>query len=252
VSSGFKDHFSTTAANYASYRPSYPIRLVDELARVSPGTDLALDVGCGTGQLSVLLAERFEKVIATDASAAQIEKATPHKNVTYKTALAENSGLENSSVDLITVAQAAHWLDLEKFYTEVSRIAKPNAVIALITYGVLHVEGEAVDAVVQDFYYKIIGPYWPPERRHVEEGYRNLPFPFRETTLPSLAIEVSWRLQDLIGYCKTWSAVTAAQKALGNHPVDQFEQTLRKEWSDPDRRRRVTWPLSVRVGHIGS
>jgi SAM-dependent methyltransferase len=221
------------------------MQLADALAKISPTTNLALDVGCGTGQLSVLLAERFNKVIATDASAAQIEKATPHKNLTYRTALAENSGLENSSVDLIAVAQAAHWLDLEKFYTEVRRIAKPNAAIALITYGVLHVEGENIDAIVHEFYWKTIGPYWPPERRHVEEGYCNLSFPFRETKFPNLAIEVDWRLQDLIGYVKTWSAVTAAQK----DPVVDFEKALRKEWENNERR-RVNWPLSVRIGHV--
>jgi SAM-dependent methyltransferase len=226
------------------------MHLVDELTKVSPATNLALDVGCGTGQLSILLAERFDKVVATDASAAQIEKAAPHKNVVYRTALAENSGVENSSVDLITVAQAAHWLDLEKFYTEVRRIAKRNGIIALITYGVLHVEGEAIDAVIQEFYWKTIGPYWPPERRHVEDGYKNLPFPFRETKLPDLAIEVNWRLQDLIGYINTWSAVNAAQKALGTNPVEAFEATLRKQWTDAEQRRHVTWPLSIRVGFI--
>jgi hypothetical protein len=123
---------------------------------------------------------------------------------------------------------------MEKFYNEVRRIGKPNAVIALITYGVLHVEGEAIDAIVQEFYWKTIGPYWPAERRHVEEGYRNLPFPFHETKIPDLAIEVQWRLQDLIGYTKTWSAVTAAAKALGTNPVEQFEATLRKQWGDPE------------------
>lgn len=250
VNSAFKDHFSKTSADYATYRPTYPTQLVDELAKISPATNLALDIACGTGQLSVLLADRFNQVIATDASASQIEKATPHPKVTYRTALAEYSGLPDQSVDLITVAQAAHWLDLEKFYTEVGRIAKRNAAIALITYGILHVEGEEIDNVIQDFYYKIIGPYWPAERRHVEDGYRNLPFPFRETQIPNLAIEVQWRLQDLVGYLKTWSAVTAASKALGTNPMARFEKDLSKDWSDPELKRRVRWPLSVRAGHI--
>jgi SAM-dependent methyltransferase len=250
VNSEFKDHFSKTSADYATYRPTYPMRLADELAKISPAQNLALDVGCGTGQLSILLAERFNHVIATDASAAQIAKATPHENVTYRTALAESSGMENSSVDLITVAQAAHWLDLEKFYTEVRHITKPNAAIALITYGVLHVEDESIDAIIQEFYWKTIGAYWPPERRHVEEGYRNLPFPFHETKFPNLAIEVDWRLEYLIGYIKTWSALSAAQKALATDPVAQFESTLRKQWSNPELRRHITWPLSLRVGSV--
>ena len=244
-----KDYFSSGAADYAAYRPSYPIALVDELANISAGHERALDAGCGTGQLSVLLAERFEKVIATDASAAQIAKAQPRDGVTYRTALAEDSGLPDESVDLITVAQAAHWLDLEKFYVEVRRVARPRAAIALITYGVLHVEG-AIDRIAQRFYYDTIGPYWPAERRHVEEGYRNLPFPFQETRIPQLDIEVSWRLEDIVGYARTWSAVKAAEKALGWSPLEAFREELRKEWGDPEIRRRVIWPLSLRVGHV--
>ena len=244
----FKEYFSSGSAGYAAYRPAYTIELVDELATISPGLLRALDCACGTGQLSVLLAERFEEVIATDASAAQIEKAQPREGVIYRTALAEDSGLPDASVDLITVAQAAHWLVLEKFYKEVRRIARPQAAIALITYGVLHVEGN-VDDALQHFYYETIGPYWPPERRHVEDGYRNLPFPFKEVALPPLAIDVDWCLDDLIGYIGTWSAVKAAEKATGSNPVEALEATLRKAWGDPASRRRVTWPLSIRAGH---
>lgn len=249
TSGNFKDHFSTGSDAYAAYRPTYPAKLVEELANVSPGHKLALDCGCGTGQLSVLLAERFESVMATDASAAQINKAEPHKRVSYRTALAENSGLDDSTADLITVAQAAHWLDLKKFYTEVRRVARPHAVLALITYGVLHVEGDAEPAV-QKFYYEIVGPYWPPERRHVEDGYRSLPFPFREIPFPSLSMEVSWTLADLRGYISTWSATKAAEKALGMDTVMQFEAQVRECWGDPQTPRRVEWPLSLRIGRV--
>lgn len=184
----FKDHFSTGSDGYAAHRPTYPMALVDELAKISPGREVALDCGCGNGQLSVLLAEKFDRVVATDASAAQISQARQHERVFYHTALAEASGLPDGSVDLITVAQAAHWLDLEKFYTEVRRVARPQAVVALITYGVQQVEGE-VNEYVQRFYSETVGPYWPPERRYVEEGYRSFSFPFEEIALPQLTIE---------------------------------------------------------------
>ena len=152
-------------------------------------------------------------------------------------------------MDLITVAQAAHWLDLEKFYAESRRVARPQAVIALITYGILHVEG-TVDRHVQHFYYDVIGPYWPAERRHVEDGYRSLPFPFQEASIPKLAMEVMWSLEDLVGYINTWSAVKAAEKALGSNPVECFADELRQNWGNPEALRRVTWPLSIRAGRI--
>jgi SAM-dependent methyltransferase len=244
----FKDHFSKGSAGYAAHRPSYPPQLVDFLAAAAPATRLALDCGCGSGQLSVLLADRFDRVVATDASAAQIENAEAAPRVEYRIAPAERSGLPDASVDLVTVAQAAHWLDLEVFYDEVRRVAAPRAVLALVTYGILVVDGGA-DPVVQS-YYRALGSYWPPERRHVEEGYRSLPFPFLEIEAPPIAMEVRWRLADLMGYVDTWSASKEAEKALGRAPRDRFADELAQAWGDPEARRLVQWPLSLRVARV--
>jgi SAM-dependent methyltransferase len=246
----FKDHFSANNAGYSAHRPTYPPALVDFLADVSPAHDLALDVACGTGQLSVGLADRFAQVVATDASTQQIANATPHERIRYTTAPAELSGLPDASVDLITVAQAAHWLDLDPFYAEVRRIARPQAIIALITYGVLHVEGDEADALTRHFYHEVIGPYWPPERKHVEDGYRALPFPFEPVATPSLTITRAWGLDDLIGYIDTWSAVRAAEKTVGREPIDRFRSDLAQIWGDPAQPREINWPLSLRVGRI--
>ncbi|MEN6669047.1 class I SAM-dependent methyltransferase [Psychrobacter sp. B38] len=245
----FKDHFSKDSKDYATYRPSYPIGLVNELADLCINQNRVLDCGCGTGQLSVLLAARFKEVIATDASSAQIAKAQKKEGVIYRTALAEQSGLADESVDLITVAQAAHWLDLDKFYKEVERVARPNGVLALITYGVLQVEG-TVDALVQQFYYQTIGPYWPAERQHVEDVYRSLPFPFTEIKVPVVTMQECWNLDELMGYFNTWSAVKEAKKVLGFNPVDQLRMALLAEWGDPDSKKKIIWPLSIRAGTV--
>jgi len=245
----FKDHFSKNSAGYAAYRPSYPSSLVDMLADVCPNNNRALDCGCGTGQLSVLLADRFAEVVATDASSAQIAKATQKDNVHYKTAVAENSGLTDASVDLITVAQAAHWLDLAPFYEEVKRITTPNGILALITYGVVHVEGE-VDRLVQQFYYQDINEYWPAERQHVEKGYQDLPFPFAEVQTPTQEMQACWDLEALIGYFNTWSAVKAATKASGVNPTEALKKALLPIWGDLKTTKTITWPLSMRVGRV--
>ncbi|MBF3183040.1 SAM-dependent methyltransferase, partial [Pseudomonas aeruginosa] len=163
--------------------------------------------------------------------------------------LAEDSGLAAASADLVTVAQAAHWLDLPRFYEEVRRVARADAILALVTYGVLHVDGP-MEPLVQHFYHQVVGPYWPAERRHVEEGYRSLPFPFEERRLPDLAIEVAWTLDELLGYVGTWSAVKEAGKALGQDPGAAFVDELREAWGDPQTRYRVSWPLTVRAGVI--
>lgn len=245
----FKDHFSSRSADYAAYRPTYPVALADYLAGLCETPAKALDVGCGTGQLSVLLAERFASVVATDASTRQIENAVPHERVTYCVAPAEKSGLPEHSVDLVTVAQAAHWFDLPAFYAEVRRVAKPGGILALITYGVIQADPE-IDPVVRHFYRDVIGSYWPPERRHVEEGYRSFDFPFAELTPPDMAITVEWRAADLIGYADTWSAVREAERALGRGPIDAFAQDLTAAWGDPERRRTIRFPLSFRIGRV--
>ncbi|MXQ11798.1 class I SAM-dependent methyltransferase [Microvirga makkahensis] len=245
----FKDHFSAKSSDYATYRPTYPRALVDYLAGLCGHADLALDVGCGTGQLSVLLAERFGRVIATDASAEQIGKAQAHEHVEYRVAPAEQSGLAAGSVDLITAAQAAHWFDLDAFYEEARRVGKPGAVLSLITYGVIQADPE-INPVIQHFYKNIVGAYWPPERRHVEEGYRSFAFPFEEWDAPPLAIEVQWQATDLMGYVDTWSAVRGLEKAQGREPLGQFRRELLAQWGEPQRRRVIRFPLSLRVGRM--
>src|SRR5579872_1342582 len=155
----FKDHFSELAAGYAAHRPTYPRALVDYLAGIAPAQRLAWDCGCGSGQLSTLLAEPFEQVVATDASAEQIASAVPADRVEYRVAPAEASGLSDASVDLVTVAQAAHWFDLPAFYAEARRVARPGAGIALVTYGIMEVDDET-DRVTMPFYYDVLKGYW--------------------------------------------------------------------------------------------
>ncbi|MCF9034105.1 class I SAM-dependent methyltransferase [Acinetobacter nectaris] len=246
----FKDYFSSNSNNYAAYRPSYPKTLAVELSKLCKNTNLALDCGCGTGQLSILLAEQFDFVIGTDASQSQIENAKQKDNICYKTATAENSGLDAQSIDLISVAQAAHWLNLEEFYKEVVRIAKPNAILALITYGILHVDNHKVDEVIQEFYYRTIGSYWPEERKHVENGYEDLLFPFHKCPFPKLNMEEFWSLDELINYMSTWSAVKEAQKKLDASPLHQLKAQLEALWGNPDSKKKITWPLSVKVGKV--
>ena len=160
----FQDYFSATAAAYAQHRPTYPPELVDFLAQSCSCRGVAWDCGCGSGQLSALLAERFERVIATDPSAAQIANACPHPGVEYRLGSAEASGLTDKSVDLAVAAQAAHWFDLPAYYAEVRRVTKLGGTVALVTYGNM-VTDKSVLTVLHDFYKDVTGPFWPPGRK---------------------------------------------------------------------------------------
>jgi len=248
MATSFSDHFSGVASNYASFRPNYPDDLFAWLAEVSPGQALTWDCAAGSGQASLGLAEHFDQVVATDASAAQIAAASPHPRVEYRVASAEDCGLPDASVDLITVAQALHWFDLERFYAEARRVLAPGGVLAVWTYGVNSVEGEDIDQAVQTFYRDTVGPYWPPERRLVETGYRTLPFPFPELPPPPFVMQASWNLPQLLGYFRSWSASARFIADRGHDPVTKLGWELQPMWGDPNIRRQVSWPLSVRVG----
>jgi SAM-dependent methyltransferase len=250
TSSGrFKDHFSEISAAYAAHRPSYPAALVDFLARLAPARRLAWDAGCGSGQLSVLLAGAFERVVATDASPEQIGRAASHGRVEYRCARAEASGLPERVADLATAAQAAHWFDLPSYYAEVRRVVRPGGIVALISYGVVTV-GADLDAVIQPFYRSVLASYWPPERRHVDDGYRSLSFPFEEIDAPALEIRLDWRLPDLVGYVGTWSAMWALEQAEGPGPFVTFRRALEAAWGRGPAVRTVRWPLVLRVGRV--
>lgn len=268
----FADHFSAHADAYAAHRPTYPVALVDYLAELAPRTGLAWEAGCGSGQLSVALARRFDRVIATDASAEQLARAAPHPRIEFRRARAENCGLPagraaggatfgtTNGVDLAVAAQAAHWFDIEGYYAEVRRVAAPDAAIALVSYGPTRIAPD-IDPIVEEFRVGTLAPHWAPERRHVEDGYRSLPFPFAEVEPPEAEMRVEWRLSDLLAYVRTWSALRSMEEPRRQALVHDLRARLAPVWAgaeggdggdvaDGGTRRTVTWPLSVRAGYV--
>src|SRR5262249_32870016 len=131
----FPDHFSKVAADYSIFRPRYPEELFEYLASLAPRRTLAWDCAAGSGQATLGLATRFDAVIATDASAAQLAAAPRHPRIDSRVARAERSDLRSGSVDLAVVAQALHWLMLEPFYDEAHRVLTAGGVLAVWCYG---------------------------------------------------------------------------------------------------------------------
>ena len=123
-----------------------------------------------------------------------------------------------------------------------------DGVIAVWAYGINEVEGEAVNELVQDYYSNVVGPYWPPERKLVEEGYRTIAFPFDEITPPVFRMEANWTLDELLGYFSTWSATYSFIKTNGRNPLEPLGLEMARVWGDRETPRLVTWPLSLRVG----
>jgi SAM-dependent methyltransferase len=245
----FSDHFSGLSAAYAIHRPGYPDMLFDLLAELPQRRMRVWDCATGSGQAAIGLARTFDRVIATDASAAQVQAAAAHPRVCYGVAQAEAVPFRSRAFDLITVAQALHWLELPVFYAEARRLLAPGGALAVWTYGRQRVDGGLIDAVVDHYYDQVVGPYWPPERRWVESGYRTLRFPFAEVPLVSPPMTVSWTLDELLGYIGTWSATARCRSATGVDPVPELAERLAALWGERTARRRVEWPLSIRAGY---
>jgi hypothetical protein len=244
----FRDLFSRGAATYAAHRPRYPAVLFAELARRAPRRDVAWDCATGNGQAALGLAAHFRRVVATDGSAAQIAAAVPHRRVSYHVALAEASGLQAGSVDLVTVAQALHWLDIEAFFAEAQRVVVVQGVVAAWCYGLLEIDAR-IDRVIRRFCYETLADYWPPERRLVDTGYRTIDFPFAEFVMPSLTIERELSLDQLAGFLRSWSATQRYVEDRGEDPVSAVMRDVERYWPSSATRRPARWPLSIRAGY---
>ena len=245
----FKDHFSGHAAVYRDARPLYPEALFDWLATLAPDRELVWDAGCGNGQASVSLAQRFARVHASDPSATQIANAPMHANIHYAVEPAERCSLPDNSASLVTVAQALHWFDFDAFFPEVRRVLRPGGVFAAWGYADCRVE-PAIDALKDRVYVDLAGPYWPPERRLVETGYRTIAIPFAQIPAPAFDMHVEWTADQFLAYLRSWSATQRYISERGDDPVASIEADLRHAWGDPQHARTVRWDFIQRCARV--
>lgn len=251
MSTAFQDLFSAQAATYAAIRPDYPPALFDFLRSLVDHHRLAWDCATGNGQAAEALAAFFEHVIATDASEQQLAHARANPRIEYRAATAEASGLADATVDLVTVAQALHWFDRDRFYAEAKRVLVPGGVLAVWSYGDAWIADDAaIDTALQQFNHVTLGAYWPAGRGLVGSAMRQLPFPFAETSAPPIDIVRNWTLDEFAQYLRSWSSRAAYLKRHGTDPVSPFIETLRPLWGDRDTRHEMRWEITMRVGRV--
>lgn len=243
-----KDNFSTQSDKYAKYRPSYPSEFFDYLNVTIPTKQSAWDCGAGNGQVAYELAKIFDKVFATDISQSQIDNALEAYNISYSVQPAEKTDFANGQFDLIVVAQAIHWFDFDKFYTEVKRTAKDNALLCVVGYSRIKIT-EEIDDVITDFYTNVIGSYWDKERKYIDENYTTIPFPFDEIATPNFVNTQHWTLEHLIGYLNTWSAVKHFIKQNNFNPIDKLQKEIEQLWGN-EQTKEVRFPLLLRIGRV--
>jgi SAM-dependent methyltransferase len=242
------DKFSAQANFYAKFRPHYPDELFEYLFSLAKSTDAAWDCGTGNGQVAAKLASRFKQVYATDISQAQLSHAEQKENISYILTRAEHTSFPDNTFDLITVAQAIHWFDFDAFYNEIRRVAKPSALLAVWGYGLTTISPE-IDALIYDFYTNIVGKYWDAERKHIDQAYRTVPFPFRALQTPPFKITEQWSCEQFIGYLNSWSAVQNFINSHHQSPLDSIASKLQMLWNN-DEVKEVNFPLFMRTGMV--
>ena len=243
-----KDNFSIQSDNYAKYRPAYPTEFYNYLYSLIPASHVAWDCGTGNGQVAFELAKKFDHVFASDLSESQIKNALQSKNIVYSIQAAEQTFFEKDQFDLIIVAQAIHWFDFDKFYSEVRRTGNSNAILCVLGYGKIEIS-EEMDRVINYFYRNVIGSYWDKERKYIDENYKTIPFPFQEYTAPDFVNKIQWSLDHLIGYLNTWSAVKHFISKNNYNPLDALMKEIEILWGD-SKEREVRFPLLLRIGKI--
>jgi len=242
-----KDLFSGHSSEYAIFRPAYPKVLYDFIVSHLKEREFAWDCGCGNGQVAHDLVPYFKKIAATDLSAKQIEKAVPAATISYSVSAAEHTPFPDHAFDLITVGQALHWFDLPEFYKEVRRVAKPDGLLAVWGYGLLHIH-PLIDQHIHHFYTEVIGSYWDKERKLIDEEYKTIPFPFEEIASPPFDFQLDWTIHQLQGYLTTWSSVQKYIQRNGHNPVDDLIKRLEPLWTN--KIMKVTFPLFMRLGKV--
>lgn len=237
------DHFSKIAAQYVRGRMGYPDGLYEFLSSQCEERELAWDCASGSGQAAGDLTRYFENVIASDISAELLELAPVHPRISYRRATAEESGIEDGSVDLLVVAQALHWFDLPRFWQEVRRVLKREGVFAFWGYNWPQV-CPAVDLVLEGLKQEI-APYWPEKSAVLHNCYRSVDPPFPEIEAPSFEMSVSWTLDQYLAHLRSWSATRYFKERTGGEVVGKYEAAFGEAWGSSER--PASWPLVLKV-----
>ena len=225
------DRFSEQAKYYARFRPVYPSALYEYILDRCPGREVAWDAATGSGQAARVLAESYRRVIATDISADQIKNAPPLENIEYRVGGAEESGLEDESADLITVAQALHWFSKERFFREARRVLRPGGALAVWGYH-RHIIEEEAGRMLNHIHFDLLGPYWAPEVQSLLGKYEDVQFPFAETESASFGFTTRISLEELKGYILSWSATRKFLRERSQAELDGAFRELEAAWGD--------------------
>lgn len=243
-----QDNFSGQAQYYAKFRPVYPDEMYHFIFKHLNQKQYAWDCGTGSGQVAGYLADHFKTVYANDISLEQLKHAVKKNNIVYANHPAEETGYPSDYFDLITVAQAIHWFDFDKFYEEALRVAKKGSCIAVIGYGLMRTDRE-IDPIIENLYKFAFGKYFSSTRRYIDEEYKTIPFPFEEMPSPGFSIKKHWVVSELEGFFNSWSPIQKFRTEHGYNPVDDVMKKIRAKVPE-DRILQGLFPVFLRLGRV--
>lgn len=215
-------HFEETGEAYAKYRPGYGEAIFDDLSKEVPGHELAVDCGCGTGQIAESLSSRFDKVFGVDVSKDQLAHAFRAPNIEYVNRGAEDlSFLADGSVDLITVGTAYHWFDSGRFWSEARRVLKPGGIVAILQIATPEIK--ETPGLLRKFLKEELEPHTPAVKSSNAELREEIPVGFERVKLPNVyRNELRKRVSDVLGWLKTTSAYRPYMEKTGRNPSDKL------------------------------
>ncbi|XP_017558510.1 putative methyltransferase DDB_G0268948 [Pygocentrus nattereri] len=231
--------------HHASLYQQYRLTPADELKELilqyldkkkGPPYELAVDLGCGTGQNTRLLSPHFQKMVGIDVSECQVEEARAvpgFTNITYSAGPAEVLPFPDDSVDLLTAASAAHWFDAKRFLKEAARVLKPRGCMALFGYAdnfKLHYGscGDRLSNIYEELK-KFLLPYTSSQvavsNSKLQDLYEAIPFPDKER-IEVIPVKEEVTVKNLLGLLETYSTYQAYHRADPKAAAALLESTM--------------------------
>ena len=243
-----KDLFSVQSHLYSKFRPTYPPELFEFLLQHLSRRERAWDCATGNGQVARGLAAHFENVCATDISENQLRHAVQSDKIQYFISPAERTPFRDNCFDLVTVAQAFHWLDPVEFCREATRVARPGAIVAAWGYELKSVT-PPIDTITRRWNNEMLSPYWEPERRHVVAHYETLLFDFEQLPTRGFDAVAEWDLDEYIGHLQTWSAYQNMKQTIGDGEFLKLVPEIRAAWNG-NRKNRCVFSIFMKLGRV--